>query len=187
MNWWKLYLVLIMLLALFSPARGIFIVFYAVAVVYWGAGRLKYAFSRVGSHPFCPTNQTLSGRCRGRFLLPFGTAPLYRWRGFQGMSICLWLWNRSGKALGDLPGPRASAAAAYSVTGFQGSAQARFGAGGGAAGPVSILSHHCNCPRYRCSIRESTPCRSWVYRPGFPKAICRPSCPSFPIQPASLV
>ena len=47
-NWWKLYLVILLIMTLFFPAKGIYIAFYALAIVYWGGGwLLRYAFQRV--------------------------------------------------------------------------------------------------------------------------------------------
>ncbi len=113
-------MVLIMLLALFFPARGIFIVFYAVAVVYWGAGRLlKYAFSRVEVIHSAQRTRLFPGDV-GEISITFRNRtiiPLAWLSGYEHLPVAL----ESGRAKRWVIslGPRASAAAAYSVTGFQ--------------------------------------------------------------------
>ncbi len=120
LNWWKLYLILITALALFFPARGIFIVFYTLAVIYWGAGRLlKYALERVEVTRSAQRTRLFPGDV-GEISLTFRNPtwiPLAWLSGYEHLPVAL----ESGRAKRWVIslGPLASASAGYSITGSQ--------------------------------------------------------------------
>ena len=120
LNWWKLYLILITALALFFPARGIFIVFYTLAVIYWGAGRLlKYALERVEVTRSAQRTRLFPGDV-GEISLTFRNStwiPLAWLSGYEHLPVAL----ESGRAKRWVIslGPLASASAGYSITGSQ--------------------------------------------------------------------
>ncbi|NLY52785.1 MAG: DUF58 domain-containing protein [Firmicutes bacterium] len=120
LNWWKLYLILLTALALFFPARGIFIIFYTLAVIYWGAGRLlKYAFERVEVTRSAQRTRLFPGDL-GEISLTFRNPtwiPVAWLSGYEHLPVAL----ESGRAKRWVIslGPLASAAASYSITGSQ--------------------------------------------------------------------
>lgn len=120
LNWWKLYLVLLTVLALFFPARGIFIIFYSLAIIYWGAGRLlKYALDRLEVTRSAQRTRLFPGDV-GEISLTFRNRTLIpvAWlSGYEHLPVALEA-GRAKRWVISL-GPVASTAASYSVTGSQ--------------------------------------------------------------------
>ena len=120
LNWWKLYLTFLLLITLFFPAKGIHIAFYALAIVYWGGGRLlKYAFDRVEITRSTGRTRLFLGET-GKVALTFKNRtiiPLAWLSGREHLPVALeagrakrWVISR---------GPLAEVTASYSITGSQ--------------------------------------------------------------------
>lgn len=120
LNWWKLYLTFLLLISLLFPAKGIHIAFYALAIVYWGGGRLlKYAFDRMEITRSTGRTRLFLGET-GEVSLTFENKtiiPLAWLSGREHLPVALEA-GRAKRWVISL-GPFAEVTASYSVTGSQ--------------------------------------------------------------------
>ncbi|NMB12016.1 MAG: DUF58 domain-containing protein [Firmicutes bacterium] len=120
MNWWKLYLLILLMMALFFPARGIHIAFYALAIVYWGGGwLLRYAFQRMEvtrsterTRLFLGETAQIAVTFRNHTLIPLAWLS-----GYEHLPVALEA-GRAKRWVVSL-GPLATAIGSYSISGSQ--------------------------------------------------------------------
>ena len=120
LNWWKLYISLLLILILFFQAKAIYIVFFSLAIVYWGGGRLlRHAFQRLEITRMAERTRLFPGET-GEVSITFrnrSIVPLAWISGHEHLPVAL-EGGRAKRWVLSL-GPFAESVVSYSVTGSQ--------------------------------------------------------------------